>query len=297
MNTEYVRLRHSLRVFVEENALKEISVQTPSEADEVSFLRLIAWSYVLVFEAGRITIPYLLRLPSSVHRSQGELEAVCELIHDLRTWSFHNLSFSKERELAISRRTAMWFIRTSGTSPPRDTDGWRRCFEVLCAEVYIVLTHCTSAVEHALADTENGEKILHDLRRRLDRNWPANRFDELVIDAVTRIGQKLQVTRFRQARIAKWREFLEAIPDGDDPEALVVRLIERDVLDHFGSVLPIDGNDVIVTLGLAPGPEVGQALNNARKLYSSGLTDRDKLLAHLHQEHFNQHDHETLSTK
>ena len=294
LHTEFVRLRQSLRTFVGEDALSEISVQTPVDDDEASFLRLIAWSYVLVFEAGRVTIPYLLKLPSEVYRPQADLEAACDLVHDLRTWSFHNLSFFDERELGISKRTVLWFIRNSGTNPPNDIDGWRSCFECLCTEIYAIVAHCRSAVEFVLAESKDGGKVVDDLRRRLDRNWPAYRFDAMASDAATRIGQKLDVPKFRQTRLVKWREYVETIPVGDDPEALVVRLIERDVLDHFGSVLPINGNDVMLALDLSPGPEVGDALNNARRLYGSGVIDPDRLLASLRQEYHPRR--ESLST-
>lgn len=284
LNSEYVRLRQSLRVFVGENALDDISVQTPARDDEASFLRLIAWSYVLVFEAGRVAIPYLLKLPSSMHEDRADLQATCDLVHDLRTWSFHNLNFFNERELRISKRTSLWFLRNSGASPPSVIKGWQRCFECLCAEICAVVAHCRGALEFALAESEDGGKIIEDLRHRLNRNWPAYRFDQLVNDAVTRIGQKLDVPKFRQARLGKWKKYLETIPEGDDPQALVVRLIERDVLDHFGSVLPIDGNDIMSVLRISPGPQVGEALNNARRLYSLGVTDKDNLLARLLQE-------------
>ena len=290
LNAEFVRLRQSLRTFVGEDALSEISIQSPTGDDEASFLRLIAWSYVLVYEAGRVTIPYLLHLPSGLHRTHADLEAARDLIHDLRTWSSHNLGFIDERERAISKRTGLWFIRNSGTNPPSSIDGWRSCSKCLCNEVGLVIAHCRSAVEMMLSEPEEGNNVIEDLRRRLDRNWPACKFDELAGDAVTRIGRTLDVSKFRQGRLAKWREFLETIPEGDDPEALVARLIERDVLDHFDSVLPIDGNDVMAILGLSPGHEVGEALNNARRLYSSGVTDPNDLLAYLQQEYHRQHE-------
>ena len=77
---------------------------------------------------------------------------------------------------------------------------------------------------------------------------------------------------------------LEAIPESDDPAALLLRLIERDVLDYFGSVLPIDSNDVMAFLSLGPGPEIAEWMYVARQLYGSGVTDRDQLLARLLEE-------------
>ena len=284
LHEEFLRLRQSLRIFVDEGALDEISVETPGADDEASFLRLIAWSYVLVFEAGRITIPYLLKLPSGVNRPRADLQATCDLVHDLRTWCFHNLSFGNKRGLKISRRATLWFIGNCGASSPSDLGGWRSCYECLCADVYAVVAHCKSAVEVMVADPEARERTIDDLKLRLDRNWPAYRFDEFVNDAVIRMGQKLDVPKFRQGRLAKWREYLEAIPEDDDPAALILRLIERDVLDYFGTVLPIDSNDVMSFLSLGPGPEIAELMYVARQLYGSGVTDRDQLLARLLEE-------------
>ena len=284
LNAEVANLRRSLRIFVGERALEEITIQAPVNDDEASFLRLVAWSYVLVFEAGRVAIPFLIRLPSGLETHQSELQSTYDLVHDLRTWSFHNLSFTSVRELEMSRRTTLWFIDNSGSSPPNTIGGWRNCFKSLCADVCAIVSHCKTVFESVLTETEYKATVIGDLKRRVDRNWPAYKFDELVTDAVTRIGQTLNVPRFRQSRLAKWKNYLQTIPENDDPDALIIRLIERDVLDHFGSVLPIDGNDIIMALGLDPGPAVGEALRDARRLHSSGITDRTQLLACLRKD-------------
>ena len=281
LNAEFVHLRGSLRTFVGEGALEEISVSPPASNDEASFLRLITWSYILVFEAGRITIPYLLKLPSGLEYPQRSPFDARTLLHDLRTWCSHNLAFEKDHDLAISKRVSLWFIDSCGVNPPIRREHWRSCFHALCSEIGKILAHCRGAVAMVLGGREDGEAVITDLRFRLDRNWPAHRFDELVSDAATRIGQMLDAQRFRETRIAKWREFLETIPQADEPEVQLGRLIERDVLDHFESVLPIDGNDVMMCLNIGPGPKVAEALRNARRLSKLGIAGRDDLLASL----------------
>lgn len=284
LNAEVENLRRSLRSFVGESALKEITIQAPVGYDEASFLRLVAWSYVLIFEAGRVTIPFLLKLPSGSRTRQSELRETSELVHYLRTWSFHNLSFTSERDLEMSRRTTLWFIDNSQSSPPNDIQGWRSCFESLCTDVCAIVTHCKAAFESVLSETEDKATIIESLRRQVDRDWPAHRFDELVSDAATRIGQSINVAKFRDPRLAKWKNYLQTVPEDDDPEILIVRLIERDMLDYFESVLPIDGKDVMATLELNPGPAVGKALRDARRLFRSGVTDRARLLACLRKD-------------
>ena len=281
LNAEYVGLRNTLRAFVGENALGEITVQPPAGDDEASFLRLTAWSYALIFEAGRVAIPYLLKLPASPSLSQSDADSARRMISDLRASSFHNLELQSNRNSAIYRRTSLWFTETCGANPPNDAAGWRVCFERLCDMAGLIVARCKSALEIALADAESREDVIDDLQRRLDRNWSAHEFDEIVGDAATRIGQRLDVPKFRQSRLAAWRDFLYAIPEGDDPEGQITRLIERDVLDHFESALPIDGRDVMEVLGLRPGPEVGEALRFARGLHRSGITGRAEMIERL----------------
>lgn len=255
LNAEYGRLRENLLESVGENALGEITVQPPAGEDEASFLRLTAWSYALIFEAGRVAIPYLLKLPASPSLSESDANSAQQMVNDLRTLSFHNLELQSSRNSAIYRRTSLWFTETCGANPPNDAVCWRACFERLCDMVGLIVARCKSTLEMALADAEGREHFIDDLRRRLDRNWSAHEFDKVVDDAATRIGQRIDVPKFRQRRLATWRDFLDAIPEGDDPEGQVTRLIERDVLDHFRSVLPIDGRDVMNVLGLHSGPE------------------------------------------
>ena len=283
LNAEFVGLRNMLRTFVGEEAFDEITIQPPAGDDEASFLRLTAWSYVLIFEAGRVTIPYLLKLPSSMDYAKED--AAHHLIRDLRTWSFHNLGFQNERDIEISKKILLWFIDRCKAYPPTDRKDWRVCFEHLCDEVGAILAQCKNALETALSDAEGQEEIIDDLRRRLTRNWPAHRFDEIVSDAAIRMGQRLNVQKFGRLRLSTWRKFLESVPEGDDPEGQVTRLIERDVLVHFESVLPIDGRDAMNVLELDPGPEVGEALKLAGRLYRSGITNREELLECLAEEY------------
>ncbi len=283
LNAEFVRLRYLLRVFVDEKAIDEISIQAPKGEGEASFLRLVAWSYVLMFEAGKVAVPYLIGLPSDSNLSRPELEAKRELIHDLRTWSFHNLDLVNRRSHRISQRTALWFIDVCGSSPPRDAIGWRSCYRQLCFDVHAVLAHCRNAMDMAVVDEDVRQLTIDEMKRRLERDWPAHKFDRLISDAATRMGMKLNVSKFRQTKQGKWKQVLRIVAEDDNPESLIVRLIERDLLDYFGETLPVDGKDIMLALGIAPGHEVAEQLRIARQLYASGVTGKGELLARLSQ--------------
>ena len=247
-------------------------------------MRLVNWSYVLVFEVGRITLPYLLRLPFPGHPPKERLREGSGLVHDLRTWISHNVGFSSERDAAISQRVARWFLTVCKATEPRNAEAWGSCFRELCNEVGMIVQYCQEAVAGIASDDEE-KGAMEELRRRLDRYWATHRFDELVLEVCTRLGVSFDVTRFRDQRLSKWREFLATVPDEDDPRGAVLRLIERDVLDHTSDVLPIDGEDVMNILGLAPSPRVGGALRYARELFRSGVRDRMELLERLENDY------------
>jgi hypothetical protein len=278
INAAVTDLRNSLRAFVGDNALGDVTVRPPAgDADEASFLRLVSWSYALLFEAGRLTIPFLLELPIKGPGSQNP-KAARQLVHALRTWSSHNLGFDSERNVALFQNVQRWFIQTCGTNPPSGDDCWRNCCEKLCDAVRDVIDHCQGAVTFVLSAPDDGQAVIADLRRRIERLWPAHEFDKIVSDVATRLGMSIDARKFREARLGKWRSFLDSIAESDDPEVHLSRMIERDLLDHAALVLPIDGRDVMHTLGLSPGPDVAQILRRARVLFRSGVTAREDLL-------------------
>ena len=275
-------LRNSLRSFVGEKALSELTIRTPAgDSDEASFVRLVNWSYALLFEAGRVTVPYLLKLPSMTPSTNVDPLAARDLVNTLRTWCVHDIGFSSSRSTAIMREVQAWFIELCGKYPPDDDRAWRVSFEGICSEVGVVVKHCQGAVVLAVSTPEDKEDIVADLQRRLDRSWPAYRFDELVRDACSRFRLNLDARRFGEPRLSKWRQYLETVPEEDDPKRQIISIIERDILDYTSDVLPINGKDVMSVLNLDPGPSVGDALRYARELFRSGVRGRQQLLERL----------------
>ena len=283
LNAAAVRLRRSLRNYVGENALNEIHARPPAgEDDEASFMRLVNWTYVLLFEAGRISIPYLLKLQNGANVPLNVKEART-IVHNLRTWISHNVGFSSRRDAAISKRVSQWFLGLCGATEPDNTSAWRVCFSGLCREAGEILTHCQSALE--LIVRENDMDTIQDLRRRVDRSWSTDLWDALVEDICVRLSLRIDVPKFRNSRLSEWRTFLDTVPEEDDPEQAVIRIIERDLLNHTSDILPIDGRDVMSALDLEPGPEIGSALQHARELIRSGIRDRTQLLERLKEWH------------
>lgn len=278
--SEVSNLRRALQAYVGPNALDEVRLSHPiRNNDEASFLRLTSWSYALLFEVGRVSIPYLLELPSRTGRADRSLPVVRKNVHSLRTFCFHNLGLT-EHDMQLSRKARDWHREKCGTDSPHSKREWRSCFESLCSEVSEVVAHCYGAVDYVLASPMDGQGAIAELRKRLDRNWPAHEFDRLARDVLVRLGLEngMKIIPFRELHLPRWRHYLECLPEGEDFETKIVQVIERDVLNHFDSVLPINGRDIMVELGIPQGPLVKLALLKAREHLLDGSKSRDELL-------------------
>lgn len=283
LHSEVNDLRNALQVYVGNDALAEIGLRHPASSnDEASFLRLTSWCYALLFEAGRVSIPYLLKLPGHSGNASPKLIETMDNVHALRTFAFHNLGLST-RDVGVARRARDWYRDNCGTDFPKQRHQWARCFDSLCVDVSAIVVHCHEAVDVVLASTIDGGAATQELRRRLDSNWPRHKFSSLLEDVLVRLDVQMNVDAFLNDHLATWQNSLDYCEHGQDSEGHIVRIIERDVLNHFADVLPVDGTDILA-MGVPQGPLVSLALNKAREYMSTGKKSRDELLQILKME-------------
>lgn len=287
LNASFGDLRDGLRAQVGNSAISELLIRPPaSEADEASFLRLTAWSYAMLFEAGRISIPFLLELnyPGATATIAQQHKQTRTDVQSLRTWLFHNLTFDENHGLNVRRIVSAWFVDTCEATSPTSKAHWRTCFRRLCIDVHALVRHCSVALSAVATSPEDRDIVFDDLRRRLARDWEPYQFDIIVQDSAARLGEKINAKAFRDRRLADWRRYISALPEDADLEQQMERLIDGEVVDHFRSVLPVRTQDIMDVLGLDPGPEVGRAIELARRIFELGVRDRDQLLSRVQDE-------------
>ena len=285
LNAEVVELRSALRGYFQVEALPEVTLRPPAGSqNEASFLRLVGWSYALLYEVGRVTIPFLLRLRLGDGSDLTRAVEARDTVHTLRTWASHNLGLA-DHDLHIARRATEWFMAHCGAVTPRTCDEWGACFQSLCEQVQTIVHYCTSVLGVVLSSLDDKDDVMGQLQKRLDRNWPAQDFDLIVNEVCYWIGEQIDVVKFRKPKLSGWRTYLENLPEGVDLQESVSRYIERDVLDYFNGLLPIRGRDVIEQLGIEPGPTVRAALFHARQLWQTGVRDREELLRSISEWH------------
>ena len=280
VNSVYADLRGAVCAY-ESAAMREVVVRPPADiADEASFVRLVGWSYALLYEAGRVTLPYILRLPIGGATSTSSLQTR-GLIAELRTWLFHNLGFESDRDMEIRQRANQWCNAVCGATTPSTSEQWEKCFAALCKSLLDLLEHCNQVFSHISASTEDRDAFFLGLRSQLNRTYEPQQFDRIVEESTNIMGESINVRAFRSARIADWRAFMADLPEDADLVAEITRRIESELVAHVQSRLPVTGRDIMDALGMAPGPEVKRALDRARALFESGVRDRSALLEKL----------------
>ena len=277
VNARVLDLRHAFTTQVDAAAMGEVGVRGPAgTSDEAAFLRLVAWCFGLLFEQGRITVPFLLSdsLPGAVALDAKTHKATRAMVQSLRTWLFHSLTADSEHDLEVSKRVSVWFLQTCGSTSPQTPEEWQRCFEALCKIVSDLVAYCTRTISKIAISHDDAKLILDDLRNRLRREWQPFQFDGLVENAAARLGERINARSFRDGRLSNWKKYLAAIPDGVDCVREMERLIDGEVANHFRSTLPMPIREIAERLNLDSGPMTKKAVELVRIVHESGVQER-----------------------
>lgn len=252
-----------LRAHGGEAAFPELTVSLPvRDNDELSFVRLVVWCYVLVNESGRVALRFLRELPP--------LSGVDLLPEagNLRTWATHNLLPDKESDRKRLLQSWQWLKDACGTDRPSTEDQWRSCFEQLVSRAGDILERALQASE-ALSSPDDGPRLLEELGRRVKRDWEAYRFDPIVSMVAANLGfDGIDAVKVRVRHLDAWRKVVAVANDGDI-EILLERRIEKDLLDLMNGALPLTARQVLERVP-GWGPQELGALMLA--LRSSGLS-------------------------
>jgi hypothetical protein len=247
VSTAYGQLRRRLSVYVGQDALPNITIDPPKgTSDELSFLRMVAWSYVLLYEAGRVPFGYLRQLPPW----NQPASALLPYVRALRTWTSHNLALEKEADIATLREAIAWFSKTCGVGTPTSSSHWQQCFASLCVDLVGVLSAAIGACD-AFEKPDDRDRLVDGLRRRLDRDWAAYRFDAVVDETAIRLGYEgIDPVRFRSRHLDSWRKVVAGSTEDDLERNLKLR-IEADMLALMSSALPLTSDELAELTGAA----------------------------------------------
>ncbi len=252
---------------------------------EFGFLRAVSWLYALYFEAGKVNVEFLLEQLAAygIDHSENQISHI-EIVQQMRTYLQHNLDPTKEQNRTIQYACEHWFLEQCKTPVPTTGTHWRLCLLSILQGALDFLTALRDCIRYIEQD-EGCQEILQRWEFRRQRYHPPHEFDRLISIAAVDIGREnIDAVRLRNRYYQKWTKELDVQQGSYDFEVEGRKLIEHALLTEMTPVLPITGKDIIEEFNLAPGPQVGELLKVARKLYTNEPCSRDRLLAKLRLE-------------
>ena len=264
-------------------AFQDLSLRSPRFAPpELGFHQAVTWLYCFYYEAGRVSLPFLLeRFAAYKLAADGGHEAHYKAVQRLRTYLQHNLSLESSEDLELQRQSERWFSTHCDSAIPGDEQEWTACLVSLLTEAQKFLQVAVECVREIERD-ESRRTIVEQWSFRLARYHPRHEFENLVAIVAHDMGQDwLDSRRLCGRYYDKWSRELRALSGDYVFQEEARKLIEQTLLSDAEVPLPISGQDVIRQFGIPPGPEVGRLLRKARTLYSERPCPTDTLMERL----------------
>lgn len=233
LKNAYKEFRDFLRETTERELIVDVSVDEPiAPEDELHFLKLVSWCYVMLFEASQPTTRYILSLlRASDPSAHKQAHSVLENVNYLRTVRVHNLSPINKGDVRKQKQADIWLLRSGGE--PTD---WLQCCETLCSEVVSTIRLLSEKWRLTTAITEDRAAIVQNLITTIDREWPPHAFDRIVEGAVEKIGlQGFDCVKYREHRLNDWRVLVGFFETREDSEAAMTMAIHRELEQRFGN--------------------------------------------------------------
>lgn len=212
----------------------DITVAEPVEPkDELYFVRLVAWSYVVLFELFPVPLKRLTTLlRASDNAAYKRFCATRDAVQAIRTVQSHNLGEVSRHNERLKSLACAWMTQYGG-SP----SSWDVCCSQLCDHMYDAFRALRSIWLHAVSAMEDKEAFIDDLKSALLKDWPAFSFDSAVVEAADTIGlNALDVVAYRDVHIESWRKLANLFQDRDEARKAVKRAIFIQMKAQFGDL-------------------------------------------------------------
>ena len=264
-------------------AFQDMFIRTPrTSPPELAFYQIITWLYALYYEAGRVSLLFLIEKVSA-YGLQGDADhhRHYEDVGRLRTYLQHNLNLDSKHDLETQQRCEEWFLKRCGTAMPGIDNEWRQCSNVILKESEAFLSALVGCVRRIEGD-EASKTIVEQWSIRLRRFHPKEEFERLVAIVIKDIGQEfLDVNRLAAQHYDRWSKNLRSRSADFDFDSEARKLIEQTILNEAELPLPITGQDIMREFGIPSGQEVGRILRKARSLYLQSPCNKEQLISRL----------------
>lgn len=203
-----------------------VTVPEPEEPlDELHFVRLVSWGYVLINEAGNTVFKELARfLKSTTPEVSQTYQDGRRNIEALRTSFFH---LADER----TKRVAEAWLLQNG-----DSSDWLTQCTVLQHTLSNMLDALRGAFLRLCEEADDQRTGLKQLLAAVDKAWAPYLFDDLVSEIADEIGlPPLDAVAFRKPRQERWAQLASVFMTREDGSIALRRIIRAELQMTFGA--------------------------------------------------------------
>lgn len=211
--------------------VEPVTVPEPEEPmDELHFVRLVSWSYVLFNEAGAPIFREIARfMKSSLPEASRTYQDGRRDVDALRTDLAHNLppgSGGNERKV---RLVQAWFAIN------RVDGDWPAACQALLATVKDMIGHLRAAFNLMCDNGEGGATCPLDLLEAIDRTWAPHEFDAVIVKVAEDLGlPPFDVPAFRKGHQEEWSKLASLFESREGAEVIVGRIVRTALESIFG---------------------------------------------------------------
>ena len=264
-------------------------VHTPAFTHgELAYLRCITWLYVHYYELAR---PHVTYLASQVGAGDETGSAHLRLVRQLRTHSHHALNpVRREEDVTTVFACEAWMQSACAGGHVADrrrnrqgmAEGdWARCVFALLGEALIFMRALWRVAASIIED--NDEMALHTWRFKATHYCAPVAYNDIIRQALVRLGQNVDIRAFRDAHYNRWNRQLSTLSPDFDFATEATGLVEYALLSEPIERLPVTGEDIMVSFGIPEGRKVGDILKLAKQLHAERPNSKEELLRRLHE--------------
>ena len=246
----------------------DISLPKPKFShQEVGFLRIVPWLYVLYYEAGKVNVDFICQLFKAYNiDSDTTLQMHFLSVHDLRTFLQHNLNLELEHDSNIDETCKNWFKSNCGTSVPDSDSHWESCLESILSNSIDFLKGLECCLRKIEQD-DSYKQIVEQWVFKRKQYHPPHEYERIIQLTANDMGRdNIDSKKMCNKYMDEWKKELQLLNSDYDFEYEVRRRVENILLNDVSLV--ITGKDII-DRGITPGPDVETYLKKADLIYKN----------------------------
>jgi len=246
---------------------------------EAGFLRIVSWLYIMLYEAARADIMFLLEKMRGFGLDvDGNNKDYFRLIHSLRTNLQHGMNFESIRNNSLKQMTEQWFTEVVQFSYPSTPVHWKKCLNALLSESVSFFT-ITENIVRTITSNDDSQQLVRSWNQYASHFHEPSDFDQVIYNVAREVGIQVDVIKHRNKHFELWAKKIEALPLGYNFETEARKMVQKTLLED--PPLPITTLEIIEKLNIPAGPKVGFYLKQAKQIYFETPCSSEELLEQL----------------